>query len=74
MIDTTRAVLLALALESSPLAAARATRFRRRKSVYVAVLVVRPGEYRMLGLVEAGDGIDVLWQNTGRCRIDRSRG
>ena len=65
-----RALLLALALESSPANGRRFARFRRRKTAFVATLLVRPEEYEMLGLVDAEDGVDVLWRSTGRPRLE----
>ena len=64
-----RALLLALAMESSPGSDRRYMRFRKRKTAYFATLVVRPEEYELLGLVDAGDGPDVLWEWTGTPRI-----
>jgi hypothetical protein len=63
------ALLLALALEAAPDDARRFVRFRRRKTAFVATLLVRPEEFEMLGLVECDDGVDVLWRQTGQPRL-----
>ncbi len=70
MVDA-RVLLLALALESSAGNNPKHARFGRRKTAYVATLVVRPEEYRLFGFVDTETGIDLLWQHTGTLRIRR---
>jgi len=66
----TRALLLALAIEASPGCDPRPVRFRKHKTAYVATLLVRPEEYRLLGLVDTGLGMDLLWQETGSPKLE----
>lgn len=70
MLDS-RTLLLALVLESSPGDDPKYTHFRRRKTAYVAMLVIRPQDYRLFGFVDSGTGIDLLWQHTGQPRVKR---
>lgn len=65
MMLKTHALVLALVLASSVCKDNRWGRFCRRKESYVATLLLRPEDYRLLGLVEKEDGIDLLWQYTG---------
>jgi hypothetical protein len=65
----TRALLLALALESSAGDDRRCWWFRKRKTAFVAALLVRPEDYRLFGLVEGADGIDVLWERTANPKL-----
>jgi hypothetical protein len=64
-----RSLLLTLALETAPGDHRHYARFGRRKTAFVATLLVRPEEFEMLGLVECVDGIDVLWRQTGQPRL-----
>lgn len=63
-------LLLAFAIETAPADGRRFARFRRRKTAFVATLLVRPDEYEMLGLVDGVDGVDVLWRATGQTRLE----
>lgn len=65
----TRALLLALAVEAAAPRATSLARFHKRKTAFVAGLVIRADEYRMYGLVEDDQGVDVLWRWTGRPRL-----
>ncbi len=65
----TRALLLALLLEASADDGPRRGLFRKHKTAFVATLLVQPDEYRLLGLVDGADGIDVLWEPTGNPRL-----
>lgn len=64
-----RALLLALALEATPAGPTRLTRFFRRKTAFVATLLVDPAGYTVMGFVPADDGLDVLWQTTAAPRL-----
>lgn len=68
----TRALLVALAVEAAAPRQSRFARFCRRKTAYVAALAVQPDEYRMYGLVDAPDGLDVLWRRIGASRLANS--
>jgi hypothetical protein len=63
------ALLLAWLLKTAPHDARRFVQFRRRKTAFVATLLVRPEEFEVLGLVECDDGVDVLWRQTGQPRL-----
>jgi hypothetical protein len=65
----TRALLLALALEATPAGASRLARFARRKTAFVATLLVDPAAYVVKGFLPTEDGIDVLWQTTAAPRL-----
>lgn len=68
--SSARALLLALALESSNGDDPRHLRsFRKRKTAFFATLVLRPEEFAMLGLVEEPNGLDVLWDWRGVPRL-----
>lgn len=64
-----RSLLLALALEASAGETTRFVRFRRRKECYFSTLLLRPEEYRLIGLVLQDEGVELLWQYTGRPRL-----
>jgi hypothetical protein len=68
-VSSARALLLALALESSSGDNTRPLRFRKRKTAYFATLTVRPEEYDLFGMFESSDGIELLWRYTGRPRL-----
>jgi hypothetical protein len=65
--STARALLLALALEAA--ATPARTTFRKRKSDYFATLFLLPQDWELFGLVETGDGFDLLWRPTGAPRL-----
>jgi hypothetical protein len=69
VVSSTRALLLALAMESSSGSDRRYLRFRKHKTAFFATLVLRPDEYAMLGLVEHPGGVDVLWDWQGVPRL-----
>ncbi|MFO7676456.1 MAG: hypothetical protein R6X12_09100 [bacterium] len=64
--STARALLLALVLEAAETPGR--TTFRKRKSDYFATLFLLPQDYELFGLVEAEDGLDLLWRPTGAQR------
>ncbi|MEO0077708.1 MAG: hypothetical protein ABIK86_01730 [candidate division WOR-3 bacterium] len=66
---TTRALLLALALEATPTGPGRLVRFLRRKTAFVATLLLDPSSYTVKGFLPADDGMDVLWQTTAAPRL-----
>jgi hypothetical protein len=57
-----RGLILALTLLSGTMGATRLVRFAKRKTAYFATLLVRPDEYRLFGLVDGPEGIDLLWR------------
>ena len=64
--------MLALVISSSAPIARGLLRFGRAKSAYAATLVVQPREYRLFGLVDGEEGIDLLWKYTGRLNLVRA--
>lgn len=70
MVDA-RALALVLALESSSVGALRSVRFGRRKTAYVATLVVKPEEYELVGFLDTDSGVDLLWRHTGQTVVRR---
>jgi len=65
----TKALLLALALEASAGNDRRYLRFRKHKTAFVATLLVRAEDFQLYGLVDAIDGVDLLWRSTAGPRL-----
>ena len=66
--NTARALLLALALEASE-GDRRLATFRKRKSSYFATLFLAPQDYELFGLLETGQGFELMWRPTGVPRL-----
>ncbi len=64
-----RAVLLTLALEATPVRVSCYARLARHKTAYVATLVMNPDDFRPVGLYETESGVDVLWRFSGNPRL-----
>lgn len=67
--STSRALLLALALDATPVGVSRFARFCRRKSAYVAALVYEPDDFEPGAFFETDSGIDVCWRYRGNPRL-----